>query len=55
MNNYRLQRSRGKVMFSQASVILSMGGGVCQTPLWADTPQQADTPSPTADGYCSGW
>ena len=51
---YRPQRSCGKVMFSQASVILSTGGGVCgrhplgihphphpqaDTPtLWADTP-----------------
>ena len=49
---YRPQRSCGKVMFSQASVILSTRGQgvrVADT-LWADTPQ-ADTPSrhPQAD------
>ena len=53
---YRLQRSWDKVMFLQASVILSTGGlgGVClsacwdtpleQTPLGADTSLGADTP-----------
>ena len=46
---YRPQRSCGKVMFSQASVILFTGGGemVWQTPPWADTPQQTAT---VADG-----
>ena len=29
MSYYRPQRSWGKVIFSQASVILSTGGGVC--------------------------
>ena len=55
---YRPQRSCGKVMFSQASVILFTGVCVCdpvgrhslpgqtppaQTPTWADIPQ-TDTP-----------
>ena len=39
---YRPQCSCGKVIFSPASVILSMGGvsqhALGQTPLWADTP-----------------
>ena len=39
---YRPQRSCGKVMFSQASVILSTGD-VAETP-WANTPR-VDTPS----------
>ena len=47
---YRLQQSCGKVMFSQVSIILSMGG-VWQTPPWADTAPWADTNR--ADGYCS--
>ena len=46
---YRLQRSCGKVMFSQASVILSTGTPPGGYPPWADTPRQtpptwADTP-----------
>ena len=60
---YRPQRSWAKVMFLQASVILSTGGGgvhagQCmlgyhpppreQTPLGADTPQE-QTPPPEAD------
>ena len=54
-NYYRPQRSCGKVMFSQASVILFTGECIpaCtgadtpwQTPPWADTPQ-ADTPLQT--------
>ena len=62
-NFYRPQRSCGKIMFSQASVILFTGGGVSdrplgQNPLSRHTPGQtpypwADTPPP-ADGYCSG-
>ena len=39
--NYRPQCSCGKVMFSQASVILTGGGGVAEPP-------------PPPDGYCSG-
>ena len=36
---YRSQRSCGKVMFSQASVILFTGaGGVWQKPTWANPP-----------------
>ena len=43
LDNYRPQPSCGKVMFSQASVILITGKCVWQTPpgqtpLWADTP-----------------
>ena len=52
---YRLQRSWGKVMFSQASVILLTAGCLPQCmlgytppgnrhPLGADTPPGADTP-----------
>ena len=54
---YRPQRSCGKVMFSQASVILFTGVCVWQTPPWADTPPPgrqplgrhlpADTPPPS--------
>ena len=52
---YRPQWSCGKVIFSQASVILSMGGGVsasvyagihplqAETPPWAGTPRRAGT------------
>ena len=54
---YRPQRSWNKVMFLQASVILSTGGGVCLsacwdtthqagTPLLEQTPPRADTPTP---------
>ena len=53
---YRPQRSCGKVMFSQASVILFMGG-VWQTPP-GQTPIPGQTPppgrQPPADDYCSG-
>ena len=47
---YRPQRSCGKVMFSQASVILSMGGGVPgrHTP-WADPPGQTPDTHPWVD------
>ena len=50
---YRPQRSCGKVMFSQASVILL--GGVSQHTL-GQTPPQAYTPwaDPPPDGQCSG-
>ena len=41
-NIYRPQRSWGKVMFSQAFVIL-FTGGVCFSACW-DTPPRADTP-----------
>ena len=50
---YRLQRSWAKVMFLQASVILSTGGeGVCLSECWdttplEQTPPRADTPTPT--------
>ena len=45
---YRPQRSWGKVMFLQASVILlTGGGGVCLSACW-DTPPGADMP-PVAD------
>ena len=41
---YHPQQSWGKVIFSQASVILFTGGGVCLSACW-DTPQdQAGTP-----------
>ena len=48
MYYYRPQRSYGKVMFSQASVILFTAGCLPDTPrqtppTWADTPE-ADTP-----------
>ena len=55
---YRLQHNCGKVMYSQASVILFMGGGCVsqhamgqtpprQTPPWADIPHPwADPPTP---------
>ena len=39
---YRLQRSRGKVMFLQASVILLTGGSTSHPP--KQTPPRADTP-----------
>ena len=45
---YRPQRSYGKVMFSQASVILFTGGG-----LFGRHPPDR-YPPPRADGYCSG-
>ena len=62
---YRPQRSCGKVMFSQASVILSMRGGVPgrltpwadtrhtplgRHPLWEDPPGQTCTPCPVHAG-----
>ena len=65
---YRPQRSCGKVIFSQASVILSTGG-VCQTPpgrhpLCRHHPPGQTTSllgrhplgrhTPPADGYCCG-
>ena len=40
---YRPQRSCGKVMFSQVSVIL-FTGGLWQTPPWVDTPTPGLTP-----------
>ena len=47
---YRPQRSCGKVIFSQVSVILSMGGvsqhALGQTPPWVDTPTPGQTPPP---------
>ena len=45
INIYRPQRSMGKVMFSQACVILFTGGGVCLSACWDTTPPRADTPS----------
>ena len=46
--HYRPQRSWGKVMFSQACVILfTGGGGVCLSACWDATPPGADPP--TAD------
>ena len=41
-DNYRPQRSWAKVMFLQASVILSTGGAVCGR----ETPRRADPPGP---------
>ena len=41
--NYRPQRSWGKVIFSQACVILSTGG-VCLSACWDTTPPGADIP-----------
>ena len=41
-NDYRPQRSCGKVMFSQTSVILFTWG--VDTPYWAGTPLWPDTP-----------
>ena len=41
---YRPQRSWGKVMFLQASVILSTGGGVCLSACWDTPPPRADPP-----------
>ena len=38
---YCPQRSWGKVIFSQASVILFTGGGVCLSACWNTTPNQA--------------
>ena len=51
---YHPQRSCGKVIFSQASVILSTG--VCLPAIPGQTsPWQADnTAPPPRDGYCSG-
>ena len=55
--------SCGKVKFSQASVILSTGGGLYTSqpdtnPLGRhplrQTPPQADTPPPPGDDHCSG-
>ena len=56
-HHYRPQRSCGKVMFSQASVILFTGGVSALGCVWqtpppqADAPHQADTPLP---GACWG-
>ena len=44
---YRLQRSWAKVMFLQASVILSTGGGVCLSACWDARPPQEQTPPQT--------
>ena len=46
---YRQQRSCGKVMFSQASVILFTAGGVYPSMHWGRHPQ-ADTPWQTLPG-----
>ena len=48
---YRLQRSCGKVIFSQASIILSTGG-VCQTPPGQTPPVQT---SPSLPRQPSSW
>ena len=61
MHNYRPQRSCGKVVFSQASVILFIGGGCLPDPRadipQADTPQQmataADGTHPTGMHSCN--
>ena len=45
-NNYRPQRSWAKVMFLQASVILSTGGGVSASVHAGIHPPRADTPLP---------
>ena len=47
---YRPQRSWGKVMFSQACVILFTGGGVCLSACWDTTPPGADTPQSKPPG-----
>ena len=58
LNCYRPQRSCGKVMFSQASVILFTRRGVWQTPPWPDTPlppemvTAADVTHPTGMHSC---
>ena len=55
INNHPPQCSCGKVISSQASIILSTGVGVCQTPPGrppGQIPPLADTPQ--ADSYCSG-
>ena len=46
-NNYRPQRSWGKVMFLQASMIL-LTGGVCLSACW-DIPPRSRHPHPRAD------
>ena len=43
---YRPQRRSGKVIFSQASVILFTGGGVCLSECW-------DTPLPRRPPLCA--
>ena len=48
---YRPQRSCGKVMFSQASVILFTRGGVYPSMHWGRHPTWEDTPPP--DSHCS--
>ena len=50
VDNYRPQRSCGKVMFLHLPVILSTGGCVSQHALGETPPRQ----TPPADGYCSG-
>ena len=65
---YRPQRSWAKVMFLQASVILSTGGGVCLSACWdarphpwnqADPPRQGRPPgqgrSPPGPGRPPSW
>ena len=48
---YRPQRSWAKVMFLQASVILSTGGGVCLSACWDTTPPPPGTrPDPPRPG-----
>ena len=44
---YRPQRSWGKVIFSQASVILFTGGGVCLSACWDTTPPGPGPPPGT--------
>ena len=41
---YRPQRSWANVIFLQASVILSTGGGVCLSGCWDTTPQEQTPP-----------
>ena len=42
--HYRPQQSWAKVMFLQAYVILSMGGGICLSACWDINPPGADPP-----------
>ena len=50
MTHYRPQRSWGKVMFSQASVILLMGGVSASVHAWIHPPwEQTPPPPPGAD------
>ena len=50
-NIYHPQRSRGKVIFSQASVIVLRGGGCCRGSAWSrGVPGGHTTPTATAAG-----